>query len=583
MLDPYRMIFINKIASAFIVSGIIFYTYVYPKKRINLFLLLILISILPIISIFRDGAYESGDFNIHIYRTMAFYDSLREGNIMPSWAKDLNATYGYPLFIFNYPLPYYILSFIHFLGFGFIASMKLFLAFNIILSGIFMYLFSRNLFKNSLAAFSSSIFYIFTPYHLIDIHFKVAIGEILAFTILPLIFFFIQKFYIKRDFIFLLWAGTSLALIIMAHALIAFFAVGMVLMYIIFLTSKNNFKDLLFYCAWIFIIPATISLYVWLAPFIFNPYLYIQKVPMTTVYFPQIFELLYSPWRGGFLFQGPVGQISFLIGYTQVFIVVISLILFISKKIPKKYLNDQRFWLIISFVILFLITPYSKFLWEHFSFVKAAGSHRLLLLLIFCISILAGYFILIFVKRKVLLHMLIIATIGYTILNWGHRRVIPEINDNILKANLWKSTSEGEGHFYANSKWVNIKHPWFSERPKKNLEILKGEGGIKHLKRTSTKHTYLLSAKTPLSLVENTLYFPGWEAKSNNNILSLSPNSSGVITLNVPKGRQILTLTYNDLPLYKLSKIISFAGGLAILVYTLYCCYEKKRNHTFRR
>ena len=121
---------------------------------------------------------------------MAFYDSLMEGNIMPSWAGELNATYGYPLFIFNYTLPYYFISLFHFLGFSFIGSMKIFLALNIILSGISMFMFTKKLFKSDLPPFISSVFFVFAPYHLIDIHFKVVIGEILFFTILPFSFLF---------------------------------------------------------------------------------------------------------------------------------------------------------------------------------------------------------------------------------------------------------------------------------------------------------------------------------------------------------------------------------------------------------
>src|SRR3990167_11280779 len=114
------MVVVNIISSLLLFGGVLIYRYIYPKKKINLFFLLILISILPIISIFRIGTYESGDFNIHIYRIMSFYDSLKEGILIPSWAAELNATYGNPLFIFNYSLPYYLISLFHFLGISFI-------------------------------------------------------------------------------------------------------------------------------------------------------------------------------------------------------------------------------------------------------------------------------------------------------------------------------------------------------------------------------------------------------------------------------------------------------------------------------
>ena len=193
MQEPYKMVFVNIISSLLLIIGIFTYKHFNPKKHINLFLILILVSILPVISIFRPGTYESGDFNIHIYRSIEFYRSLSEGIIKPSWAGEVNATYGLPLFIFNYSLPYYPISLFHFLGFSFIMSLKLFLAGTYMFSGAFMFIFTKKLFKNELAAFTSSVFYLFAPYHLIALHFKVVIGELFAFTLIPLFFFFIIK------------------------------------------------------------------------------------------------------------------------------------------------------------------------------------------------------------------------------------------------------------------------------------------------------------------------------------------------------------------------------------------------------
>src|SRR5579859_1781808 len=117
MHATYWMVAVNVIASSLILVGLIIYRFLYPKKPINLFVLLILISLLPVISIFRPGVYESGDLSYHITEEMVFYKSLSEGNIVPVWGGDMNATYGLPLFMFLYPLPYYFMSFFHVIGF----------------------------------------------------------------------------------------------------------------------------------------------------------------------------------------------------------------------------------------------------------------------------------------------------------------------------------------------------------------------------------------------------------------------------------------------------------------------------------
>ena len=150
MIDPYRMVLVNLISLILLLFGILAFKFLHPKRPINLFVLLILISLLPIISILRQGAYESGDFNIHIYRIIAFFDSLKEGILIPSWAAQLNATYGNPLFLFNYSLPYYAISFFHFIGIDFINSTKLYLGMVFYFSGITIYITVKEITNNNL-------------------------------------------------------------------------------------------------------------------------------------------------------------------------------------------------------------------------------------------------------------------------------------------------------------------------------------------------------------------------------------------------------------------------------------------------
>ena len=570
MLDPYKMIVVNLASSTTLIIGLLFYRFIFPKQKFNLFFLLILILILPVISIFRIGAYESGDFNIHIYRSMSFYSSLNEGNIMPSWAGDLNATYGYPLFIFNYTLPYYIISFFHLLGFSFIMSMKLFLAINVFLSGIFMFQFIKNILKNNAAAFTASIFYVFAPYHLIDVHFKIVIGEILFFTLLPLSFLLMNNLYHKKTFPLLLLSSISLSGLIMSHVALAIFAVILILSYIFFQSARDKFRNKPILNLAALSISMLISVYAWLGPFILSQYSFVQKMKLTTVYFPTLLDILFSPWRFGFLFQGPKGETSYLIGYSHLIVLVIILCFIVKKSVANKFIADIYFWLAAFFISVFLILPYSKALWELTPIIKVTGSHRLLIFTSLTSSALAGYLTLV-VKKRWVVYLLILIAIGTTILNWGQRRVIPEITDDVLRKNLWKSTSQGEAHFYANSKWADAKHPWFSKLPKDNIEIVNGKGTIKKIVRLSTKHVYEINAESPLSIEENTLYFPGWTAKIKNKILPIYPNSKGIIIFNAPKGKYKLELIYNDLPIYRIFKLISVASfALALSLFLLY-------------
>lgn len=570
MLDPYRMVFVNLIASFFVLAGTLVYIFIYPKRKVNLFILLIIISILPIISIFRAGDYESGDFNIHIYRIMSFYDSLKEGHFMPSWAGELNATYGNPLFIFNYSLPYYFISLIHSIGFSFISSMKIYLGLNLYLSGIFIFIWIKKITNHELAAFTSAIFYTFNPYHLIDVHFRATLGETAIFTLVPLLLYFVTSFIQKGKLTYLLFIGLTSQLLFLAHPMIAGIFIIISALFAILINIGKGIRNIFF--VFMALAIGTIgSIYSWISFLIYSPYMFPN--PFKSFLQDTFSGLFYSPWRYGFLFQGPRGELAYIIGYTQIFVIVVAIFLLFKKSVSKKLEPPYVFWLFIFFTVMFFMSPYSKTIWASLPFLSMLQSNRLLLPIALCTSVLAGYLAVPFSntkKRRIFIYILLSITIGYTILNWGHRRVISEINDAVLRKGIWKSTiNEDTAAYFLNNKWADINNFWFSELPKAHLEIIRGKGIVREVKRTSLFHSYIVQAKTPLLVKENTLYFPGWSLESNNRVIKIYPGKRGIINANLPSGIQYIEFAYKDILPYKIAKIIS-ATTFIVLVALLF-------------
>lgn len=578
MIDPYRMVVVNLIASFILFFGGIFYLYVYPKKKINLFVLLLLISSLPLLSFLRQGDYESGDFNIHVYRIMSFYDSLKEGILMPSWASELNATYGNPLFIFNYSLPYYVISFFHFIGISFINSMKIYLGLTLYLSGIFMYLWVREITGNKLAAFTSAIFYIFNPYHLIDVHFRTTLGESTVFTLVPLQLYLLTKYLKAKKLVYFVSIALVSQLLFLAHPMIAGIFIGISALFILWTTNiKKGFKET-FIAIGSMTLGAIGAFYSWFSFILYSRYFPPQPGGITWQ-FDKLYQLIYSPFRYGFLFQGPKGELAYILGYTQIIVVFLCIIFLIRKKIPQKLKNYFVFWLLTMFIILFFMTSLSKIIWIHFPMLLMLQSNRLLLPIALCTSVLAGYLAISLShtwRGKAFVYLLIIITIGYTILNWGHRRVIPEISDEVLRKNVWISTvSEGPTYFL-NNKWTDINNLWFTKLPKQHLEIAQGKGIVNEIKRTSTRHDYLINAQTPIIIKENTLYYPGWKLKSNYNNVLVYPGKRGIINAGLPSGLQYVELVYEDILPYKIAKIISISTFVILIISLVYTLLLKR-------
>lgn len=570
MFDPYRMIVINTVFSLILLISIAYYRFIYPKKTVNLFILLILISLLPLISILRKGPYESGDFSIHVKIAMSFYQNLQDGNFIPQWNNMTCFGYGSALFNFFYLLPYYIISFFHLLNFPFITSVKLLLFFSFIFSGIAMFLFMKQNFGKK-SAFAASIIYLFTPYHLINMHFRVDIAETLSFVFLPLIFLATTKiinndknkiwFFIQEFLIFLL---------IITHQVISLAIFPFVIFYGIFLwfmNKKKKIKTILIYFLSL-ILGLLVSGFFWI-PVLFEKK-YIFWGNNATINFPKISEFFYSPWRYGLLFQGPKGELSFLLGYIQWFIIFIAIFLIFKNKFKEKKL---LLFFLSSFIFIFIMMQsLSKPFWEFIPLIKNFQfSYRLLTLEVFFISVITGIVVKKINKTWFVAIICFLAILS-TILNWGNRGVIPEINDNYLKSEALRGDTGLDMGDLTQPKWVNQKILLIKKPAKSPIEILVGEANILNSKKYITKHEYKIQVKKNTLFKENTFYFPGWKLKVNGKDYPFNFENQqypGIITFNLNQGDYDIELIFTATNIRIITRILSLITLFSSLIYFL--------------
>lgn len=569
MLPAYKMVVLNLILSAILLLGLIVYKYFF-KRKVNLFYLLILISILPIVSIFRVGTYESGDLSLHTQRLISFYNLLFNYHLIPRWTPEFNAGFGDPHFLFAYFLPYFVSSIFHHIGFSFLTSVKLLLSFSFVVSGITMYFWVKEeLGKN--AGFVAAIFYLFMPYHLVDIHFRVSIAENLSFVFLPLCLLAAKKTIEEGGRKWFVTLSVSVELLILSHQAISIMFAPIILAYSIFTWTRNNKLKNIIYCFISILFGFLISSFYWL-PIIFLAKFTQQGLNPTAISFPNLTELIYSPWRFGFLFQGHKGELSYLIGYTQLFIVSISIYLIIKNKVDKKLKNLLLFFLVTFAILIFMILPISKPIWEATPLLKYSQlSTRLLVLLALCISVIAGIVVK-KINKNSFIFLLCLFTIFSTILNWGNRRTIPNIQDDYLKQEFNIKPDIG-GMEPSSPIWANLEKSKLRVKPKSNIEITGGKAQVLEILRTPIHHEYLINAESEIEVKENTLFFPGWKATINNKphvINYTNPQSPGVITFKFNKGFYKINVEYVDLPIIIFSEYLSIVSLAAILIYTFF-------------
>src|SRR3989344_5563997 len=124
------------------------------------------------------------------------------------------------LFNYVYPLPNYIASFLHLLGFSFIDSFKLNMIFASFTGAIFFYLWTR-LFWKDLGAVVSSIFYTFSPYHFVDIYVRGSVGEVWSLALFPGLLWSFTQFSNNKKPVFLLASSVILCFLILSHNILA--------------------------------------------------------------------------------------------------------------------------------------------------------------------------------------------------------------------------------------------------------------------------------------------------------------------------------------------------------------------------
>lgn len=581
MIDPYRMVAVNMLASIIVATTLCLYFLFFKKKTTNYIFILLLLSILPLVSILRKGTYESGDLSLNVYKLIAFYQSLQEGIIIPQWGGNLNATYGYPVFIYNYPLPYYLAAFFHFIGFSLIHSVKLVLATTYVASGFAMYFWMKEELGKS-AGFISAIFYLYAPYHLIDMHFRSTLGEMTAFVFLPLILLSTKKVITSNSGNWHFVLVFSLAALILSHQAISLISFPLITGYGIFVWFSQ--KEITIKKALSFFY--SLSLGMLLSAFYWLPVItestFTHQTRLAHIDFPAFLHFFYSPWRLGLLFQGPMGELSYVIGYMHWIIIIGSVILLLRKKLRKKETLLLTFFLIIFLVVFILMQSFTKPLWYVIPFMKNFQfAYRLLTITTLSSAVIAGV-VLMQVTKKSMIAIILIVTMGSTILNWGNRKAVSAITDAHLRNDMPLSSIKGEGLYPAMPYWTNSQQPFMSQIPKKHLEPLKGKADILELKRTSIFHEYIVHAKTDVQLKEHTLYYPGWHIEVNDKphlITYEDKKHLSSMLFNVKKGRYKIEVFFTDTPLRRFSKLLSLLTFIYLLLFIIYSNFYRSLFH----
>lgn len=536
------------------------------------FLLVILIGIIPLFDLFHPGLPFTHDGQDHVIRLANFYQNLSEGNVIPRWAANVNYGYGHPVLMFFYPLPYYVGSIIHSLGFSFIDSIKLAFGIAYVFSGLTMFLWV-NEFLGKRAAFAGALLYLLAPYRFVDLYVRGAIGEHVAFLFPPLIVYFLLRLSKRYSYWYLLGGSLSFAGLILSHNAMSLMFLPLIFLYILYLLWQTNLKRyFILNTLYLILLAFGLSAFFWMPAFFEAKYT-LRDIVTSGEYasrFIPFGSFVYGSWN-----YGGSGEFTTQVGTLQLVAVFASLFALVGfyQKRNKLWIISAGLLVVLSFT-LFLMTEASNTIWQTVTILqKFQFPWRFLSLTVFITAILGG--IAIFAipgKFQLFACGFLLLSLLWFNKDYSHAKGYLIREDSFFTA-VQRTTTNDTGE---SSPIWSVR--FMEKPPAAHMEVIDGNAKIAELKRVSTYHEYKVEAEETTRVRENTLYFPGWETFVDGKKVSIEfqdPANRGLITFFVSKGDHIIEVTFKETRLRFFANFVSLASVVVVCLGVVYSWKKK--------
>lgn len=532
--------------------------------------ILLFISIIPLLGLLHPGLPKGHDTPDHVARIANFYQSFSEGNLVPRWAGNLNWGYGHPILMFLYPLPSYIASLFHAVGFSFVDSTKLVFGVAYIASLLTMYLFASTAW-GALPGLFAAVLYGFAPYRFIDLYVRGAIGEHVALIFPPLIFYgLLRMARNNRETLGGVIAALGMAGLLLSHNAVALMMLPLILMYVLYLyffEAKNRIRFLS-------LVTCFLSLGFVLSAFFWIPAFFEGKYTLRDIVTKGDFSARFVPWQWFFVSPWNYGggnEFTKEIGILQWVSIISAFIIFfrIKSRGVKWFIGGSLVSIVLS---LWLMTDSAGFVWEKFTLLQKFQFPWRFLTISVLLSSLLGGFVVSHIPKKITVPV-IVGFVGLIFLStwgmWSAKEYMVR-NDDFYRSIYEGTTDTGES-----SPIWSIR--FMEHRPKVVYEAIEGEAMIVPGFRNSTRHEFTVSAKTDARIVDNTLYFPGWSVLVDDKKIPVEfqdPDYRGLMTFLVPAGEHRIMVIFTDTKLRKVANVLSVSGLVAIVLYEAFRRYR---------
>ena len=552
----------------------------------NLFFvaLVLVVALIASRDLFKPGYFSIHD-DLQVGRLYEMDLCFRDGQFPCRWVPDMGYGYGYPLFNYYPPLPFYFGEIVHLMGFSFLDSTKAMFIAGFLISGVLMFLFGRKLWGDW-GGLLSAVLYVFAPYHSVDVYVRGAANEHWALAFLPGVCWAVYEIIDRRGRKFVPIMAIFLGLLLLSHNLMAFIftpVIGAFVLLLIWLKKKDfkeKIKSLFLGGLWGVGLAAFFTLPVILE----KRFVHVETMLMGyfnyLAHYVSIGKLLFTRFWGygssGWLQEtGMPFQVGFPHWPLTVLVFICGNFLFWKKKIKKEIFFIFYFLFFIFLGSLFMVHPRSVQLWKNLPMIEYLQfPWRFLTLVIFSISVMGGgvIYLLKNIKAQIFCSLLLVfLTIGLNIEFFRVEKIFPMTDTNkLFSAKGWNKLQTDAIFDYLP---IYAKAPPGGPAPDRP-EIKKGKAETFDIEKGTDWYRFKINVQEEARVQVPVYDFPGWRVKVDGKKTAVSHNNFlGLITITVSQGEHLIALNLKNTPVRFLGNLISI-----ISLVLLYFRFKRKKE-----
>lgn len=535
-------------------------------KRLFAYTCLAVLCFGSVRQLFVPGYFPMHD-DTQIARVVEMGRSLREGQFPVRWVENLGYGYGYPIFNFYGPLPYYIGGSLYALGVPALLATKIMFGLGVV-APAFVLFSVMSTYTGMAGALVGALLYLYAPYHAVQIYVRGAVGEYYILIFWPLIvhaFLLLQEKAHRVQGVVLgslSIAGAVISHTLLGYATVLFVGLGILLWLMVRLAQGRRFLPIVKSAVLLGLGGLSLSAFFWLPAVFEMAHTSVSSQVGGSSFFADHFvcpvQLWSMSWGYGGSSTGCVHDgLSFMLGKLHILLAIVTII---SWKIGLLRLYRPLLWMATAIALagVFMTLHASLAVWRFLPmFAYLQYPWRFLSVAGFGIAMLGGISVGVFhtTWHRAFVAIVLCSAVFFvyekrfvaqTVIDAGKQEYISDIR--------WRASRISDEYLPA-----KIIRPNAETNVRSATIVSDDPVTVSAVVETVVFRQYIVEATAASSVRAMIAYFPGWVYRVNDTVV-FADIQGGFPSFSIDAGQSVITMTFTDTMIRTIANIISVAA-----------------------